>query len=255
MESTLLDELLLSLFKTANTVHVACIDGVSARWAAERIGPSLTAEGKTVGLVTGGSPTEGEAAAFLYEAASSALRPTERTVAYRCQVTCGSATALVFDRLRDTLPGQAAVQEDFDTLILLGAERLLDDARTPLVIAAPTGDATEPGDAAREAAAAFEKGRDYIVQRSADGTAVIILLDTAGNPLPGRRWCDSIHAAVEAKEGIPITPPAQILAQTTLPEYFALYRRRITVGCDDTSPEIEAAVREVFAVQEVTNAS
>jgi preprotein translocase subunit SecA len=255
MESTLLDELLLSLFKAAATVHVACTDGVCARLTAEQIGPSLAVREKSVGLVEGGAPTEGEAAAFLYDAASSALRPAERKVAYGCHVTYGSAAALAFDRLRDMLPGSTLVQGEHDTLILLGAERLLDEAQTPLVIAAPMGVVAEPDEAAREAAAAFEKGRDYIVQPSAEGTAAIVLLDKAGHPLPGRRWCNRIHEAIEAREGLPITPTAQPLVQTTLAEYAALYRRRITLLSGATTPEVETAVRERFAVGEILTAS
>jgi preprotein translocase subunit SecA len=248
----LLDGLLLSLVSTASCVHVACVDAPSARQVAERIGPTLEAEGVSVGLIEGGSPVEGEPVSSTYVRAASAWLPVERGTAYGCRVVCGGVTALAFDYLRDSLPGAAPVQSCRDVLVLPDADRLLDESRTPLIIAAPAGMAVQPDEAAREAAAALERGRDYVVQTVGDGSAGVVLLDKTGDPLPGRRWCGAVHGLIEAREGLPVTPPAQTLAQTTPAEYAALYQRRVAVLAAGTSPDVARAIREGFAAEIVT---
>jgi preprotein translocase subunit SecA len=178
----------------------------------------------------------------------------ERGTAYRCCVVCGGVTALAFDYLRDSLPDATPVQSRRDVLVLPDADRLLDESRTPLIIAAPAGMAAQPDEAAREAAAALERGRDYVVRTTTtgNGSAGVVLLDTTGDPLPGRRWCGPVHGLIEAREGLPVTPPSQTLAQTTLAEYAALYRRRVAVLAVGTPPGVARAVREGFAAEIVT---
>ena len=65
----------------------------------------------------------------------------------------------------------------------------------------------------------FVKNVHYIVN---DGD-VIIVDENTGRTMPGRRWSDGLHQAVEAKEGVEIQAENQTLATTTFQNYFRLY--------------------------------
>src|SRR5262249_1162329 len=54
---------------------------------------------------------------------------------------------------------------------------------------------------------------------------VIIVDEFTGRLMPGRRWSDGLHEAVEAKEGIRIAPENQTLATITLQNYFRMYAK------------------------------
>ncbi len=75
--------------------------------------------------------------------------------------------------------------------------------------------------AALRAHALFQKDVDYIVQ---DGQ-VIIVDEFTGRTMPGRRWSDGLHQAVEAKEGVKIQNENQTLASITFQNYFRLYNK------------------------------
>ena len=65
----------------------------------------------------------------------------------------------------------------------------------------------------------FIKNVHYIV----DNGEVIIVDENTGRTMPGRRWSDGLHQAVEAKEGVEIQAENQTLATTTFQNYFRLY--------------------------------
>ena len=65
----------------------------------------------------------------------------------------------------------------------------------------------------------FQKDRDYLVK---DGE-VIIVDEFTGRLMPGRRWSDGLHQAVEAKEGVKIERENQTLATVTFQNYFRMY--------------------------------
>ncbi len=67
----------------------------------------------------------------------------------------------------------------------------------------------------------FQRNVHYIIQ---DGQVVIVDEHT-GRTMPGRRWSEGLHQAVEAKEGVDIQPESQTLASTTFQNYFRLYDR------------------------------
>ncbi len=73
--------------------------------------------------------------------------------------------------------------------------------------------------AALRAHALFHRDVDYIVR---DGE-VIIVDEFTGRTLPGRRWSDGLHQAVEAKEGVPIQRENQTLASITFQNLFRMY--------------------------------
>ncbi|TDO12592.1 MULTISPECIES: preprotein translocase subunit SecA [Halomonas] len=65
----------------------------------------------------------------------------------------------------------------------------------------------------------YHRDVDYIVN---DGQVVIVDEHT-GRSMPGRRWSEGLHQAVEAKEGVPVQRESQTLASTTFQNYFRLY--------------------------------
>jgi preprotein translocase subunit SecA len=75
--------------------------------------------------------------------------------------------------------------------------------------------------AAMRATLLFQKDVDYIVQ---DGK-VVIVDEFTGRTMPGRRWSEGLHQAVEAKEGVPIQNESQTLASITFQNYFRTYNK------------------------------
>jgi preprotein translocase subunit SecA len=69
--------------------------------------------------------------------------------------------------------------------------------------------------------ALFHKDVEYIVR----GGEVIIVDEFTGRTMPGRRWSDGLHQAIEAKEGVPIQAENQTLASITFQNYFRLYQK------------------------------
>src|SRR5579883_1154121 len=67
----------------------------------------------------------------------------------------------------------------------------------------------------------FQRDRDYVVK---DGE-VIIVDEFTGRLMPGRRWSDGLHQAVEAKEGVKIQRENQTLATITFQNYFRMYKK------------------------------
>ncbi|NGO38163.1 preprotein translocase subunit SecA [Limisphaera ngatamarikiensis] len=67
----------------------------------------------------------------------------------------------------------------------------------------------------------YERDVEYVVQ---DGK-VIIVDEHTGRLMPGRRWSDGLHQAVEAKEGVAIERETQTLATITIQNYFRMYQK------------------------------
>jgi preprotein translocase subunit SecA len=67
----------------------------------------------------------------------------------------------------------------------------------------------------------FKRNKDYLVQ----GGKVVIVDEFTGRLMPGRRWSDGLHQAVEAKEGAKIEPENVTYATITLQNYFRMYQK------------------------------
>ncbi|MBG7607387.1 MAG: preprotein translocase subunit SecA [Verrucomicrobia bacterium] len=80
----------------------------------------------------------------------------------------------------------------------------------------------------------YEKDVQYVVKDA----KVIIVDDNTGREMPGRRWSDGLHQAVEAKEGVAIEKETQTFATITIQNYFRLYEK--LAGMTGTA-ETEAA--------------
>jgi len=75
--------------------------------------------------------------------------------------------------------------------------------------------------AALRAHALFHRDQHYVVQNG----EVIIVDEFTGRLMPGRRWSDGLHQAVEAKEAVPIQRENQTLASITFQNYFRMYAK------------------------------
>lgn len=75
--------------------------------------------------------------------------------------------------------------------------------------------------AALRAHVLFQKNVDYIVSNG----QVVIVDEFTGRTMPGRRWSDGLHQAIEAKEGVAIQNENQTLASITFQNYFRLYQK------------------------------
>ncbi|MBU1895384.1 preprotein translocase subunit SecA [Patescibacteria group bacterium] len=211
------------------------------------------------------------------------LRPASRQEAYRCDITYGTNNEYGFDYLRDNMvqnlgemvmrPGSEmhyAIIDEIDSI-------LIDEARTPLIISAPAGEAadqyyhfaklvkqlseetdynldeklrsatlTEEGIAkfekwlgvdniyveggirlvhhieqALKAEVLFKRDKDYIV----DSGEVVIIDEFTGRKMPGRRYSEGLHQAIEAKENVDIQKESQTLATITFQNLFRMYKK------------------------------
>lgn len=73
--------------------------------------------------------------------------------------------------------------------------------------------------AAMRAHALYKRDIDYIVQEG----EIVIVDEFTGRTMPGRRWSDGLHQAIEAKEGLDIRSENQTLASITFQNYFRMY--------------------------------
>ncbi len=88
---------------------------------------------------------------------------------------------------------------------------------------------------ALRAHALFQKNVDYIVRNG----EIVIVDEFTGRTMPGRRWSEGLHQAVEAKEGVEIQKENQTLASITFQNYFRLYNKLsgMTGTADTEAPE------------------
>jgi len=257
-------------------VHIVTVNDYLARRDAEWMGRIHRALGLTVGTIV------------------HDLDDQERRDAYGSDITYGTNNEFGFDYLRDNMKFRLEdyVQREFNFAIVDEVDSILiDEARTPLIIAGPSEESTdkyyrvnriipnlergeviegkEPGqsyttgdftvDEKHRSVALTEEGvlkvekllntgnlydpaniemnhhvqqglrahilyqrdRDYVVQ---DGQ-VIIVDEFTGRLMPGRRWSDGLHQAVEAKENVKIERETQTLATVTFQNFFRMYKK------------------------------
>jgi preprotein translocase subunit SecA len=93
----------------------------------------------------------------------------------------------------------------------------------------------------------YENDVDYVVK---DG-GVVIVDEFTGRQMPGRRWSDGLHQAVEAKEGVKIERENQTLATITFQNYFRMYSKLsgMTGTAETEAPEFDKIYKlEVVAI-------
>jgi preprotein translocase subunit SecA len=227
------------------------------------------------------------------------LSDAERRDAYGSDITYGTNNEFGFDYLRDNMKFRLedCVQRQYNFAIVDEVDSILiDEARTPLIIAGPSEESTdkyyrinriiprlirgeviegkEPGekyttgdytvDEKHRSVALTEEGvlkvekllgcgnlydpgnleinhhvqqslrayvlytrdKDYLVRPGDDGEPEVVIIDEfTGRLMPGRRWSDGLHQAVEAKEGVKIQRENQTLATITFQNFFRMYKK------------------------------
>ncbi|MDX1529093.1 MAG: preprotein translocase subunit SecA, partial [Gammaproteobacteria bacterium] len=99
--------------------------------------------------------------------------------------------------------------------------------------------------AALRAHALFTRNVDYIVK---DGE-IVIVDEFTGRTMPGRRWSEGLHQAMEAKEGVPIQNENQTLASITFQNYFRLYEK--LAGMTGTADTEAAEFQQIYGLEVV----
>ncbi|HEY1645029.1 MAG TPA: preprotein translocase subunit SecA, partial [Candidatus Saccharimonadales bacterium] len=207
------------------------------------------------------------------------LKPCTRMDAYQADITYGTNNEFGFDYLRDNMVREVDQlrQRDLNYAIVDEVDSILvDEARTPLIISAPSATSgsayaqfakvvlqlkkdtdyetdekrktvilTDKGigkvekvlsipnlygsenirtiyhlQQALRAHALFNRDKDYVV--TADGE-VVIVDEFTGRLLPGRRYNEGLHQAIEAKEGVEVQQESMTLATISFQNYFRLY--------------------------------
>ena len=99
--------------------------------------------------------------------------------------------------------------------------------------------------AALRAHALYHREVDYIVK---DGE-VVIVDEFTGRTMPGRRWSDGLHQAIEAKDGVKIQAENQTLASITFQNYFRLYKK--LAGMTGTADTEASEFHEIYNLEVV----
>ncbi|SED45871.1 preprotein translocase subunit SecA [Rhizobiales bacterium GAS191] len=91
----------------------------------------------------------------------------------------------------------------------------------------------------------FQRDKDYIVRNG----EVIIIDEFTGRMMPGRRYSDGLHQALEAKERVQIQPENQTLASITFQNYFRLYKK--LAGMTGTAATEADEFQEIYKLEVV----
>lgn len=184
----------------------------------------LIDEARTPLIISG--PGEGDAKRW-YEAFAQAVIQMKAEIDY--EVDEKKRTVGILE------PGIDKVED------LLGIDNLYESVNTPLI-----GYLNN----AIKAKELFHRDKDYIVR---DGE-VMIVDEHTGRVLPGRRYNEGMHQAIEAKEGVEIKAENQTLATITLQNYFRLYDKLSGMtGTAETEAEEFASTYNIGVVPIPTN--
>ncbi len=91
----------------------------------------------------------------------------------------------------------------------------------------------------------FQRDVHYLVQDN----EIVIVDEHTGRSMPGRRWSEGLHQAVEAKEGVAIQNESQTMASTTFQNYFRLYDK--LSGMTGTADTEAFEFRQIYALDVV----
>ena len=87
----------------------------------------------------------------------------------------------------------------------------------------------------------YQPGRQYVII----DRRIVIVDESTGRAMPQRTWRQGLHQAIEAKEGLPLTPPNDTLARISFQRFFRLYGRLAGMSgtCLETADELWHAYR------------
>ena len=281
---------------TGKGVHIVTVNDYLARVGAEEMGRVYEFMGLTTGLVVHGQSQ------------------SEKTAAYRADITYGTNNEFGFDYLRDNMViyKEQMVQRGHVFAIVDEVDSILvDEARTPLIISGAGEQVSDLYDRADRLVRTMRKfvikeldakedhdniDADYIVDEKANNAiltdrgakkaeaffgienlngegnttlahhinqairahgcmhrdvdyvvnenGVIIVDSFTGRLMPGRRYSDGLHQAIEAKEGVQIQKENKTLATITFQNYFRMYRK--LSGMTGTALTEENEFREIY---------
>src|SRR5450830_1267652 len=236
---------------TGRGVHVVTVNDYLARRDAQWMGPVFKFLGLSVGIITHGTNNE---FGFDYLRDNMVTELEQRVQRERYFAIVDEVDNILIDEARTPLIISGQAEESADKYFLFA--RLV-----PRLVARPEG-AEEGGDyfidlkekavspteegitkmerllgvqnmydedptlaryfeSALKAHALFKRDRDYIVK---DGE-IIIVDEFTGRQMPGRRWSEGLHQAIEAKEGLRVQREQVTMATITFQNYFRLYSK------------------------------
>lgn len=292
---------------TGKGVHVVTVNEYLAQRDAGWMGQLYDFLGLSIGVIIADR-------SFLYDAnfrneqhddpRMQHLRPATRQEAYKADITYGTNNEFGFDYLRDNMVREVeqlrqrelhyAIVDEVDSI-------LIDEARTPLIISAPSvssGNAytqfskyvrqlieddyekdekqkrvflTDTGIAhiekilgienlyaegnirtiyhleqALRAQTLFKRDKDYVVTKDGE---VVIVDEFTGRLLPGRRYNEGLHQAIEAKESVEVQEESMTLATISFQNYFRLYEK--LSGMTGTAMTEEDEFHEIYKLEVV----
>ena len=91
----------------------------------------------------------------------------------------------------------------------------------------------------------FQRDQQYVVQNG----EVVIVDEFTGRLMPGRRWSDGLHQAVEAKEGVKIQQENQTMASITFQNYFRMYKK--LAGMTGTADTEAYEFQDIYGLETV----
>jgi preprotein translocase subunit SecA len=89
----------------------------------------------------------------------------------------------------------------------------------------------------------YERDVNYVVQEG----QVLIVDEFTGRTMPGRRWSEGLHQAVEAKEGVHVKGETQTLATITIQNYFRMYEK--LAGMTGTAETEETEFHQIYKLE------
>ncbi|MCR4324974.1 MAG: preprotein translocase subunit SecA [Candidatus Curtissbacteria bacterium] len=285
-------------------VQLATVNDYLARIGVGWMGPIYSALGVSVGVVM-------QDAAHVYDPKHEAknqldwrlrhLKPVSKKEAYQADITYGTNNEFGFDYLRDNMVWNLddMAQRGQNYVIVDEADSILiDEARTPLIISAPSAQATDKYSQfsklveelsaetdyvideklktanltehgitkvekrlgvtnlyekdfsaihhiqqALRAKTLFFIDRDYVVKDN----QIVIVDEFTGRLMPGRRWSEGLHQAIEAKEGVGVQQESQTLATISFQNFFRLYDK--LAGMTGTAVTEAEEFHKIYSVE------
>ena len=98
-----------------------------------------------------------------------------------------------------------------------------------------------------EAREFFQLGTHYIIEEKYCGSStspIVIVDESTGRPMPNRSWKLGLHQMVEAKEGLPLSPPTETIAQISFQSFFCKYGH--LAGATGTARELAGEVWQTY---------
>ncbi len=92
----------------------------------------------------------------------------------------------------------------------------------------------------------FRRDKDYVVKEG----EIIIVDDFTGRLMPGRRWSEGLHQAIEAKEGVNVQKESRTLATITFQNYFRLYKK--LAGMTGTARTSAEELHKVYNIEVIS---